>query len=243
MKSVRTTGMVIVAVVCFATAQVGFAAAFTNGGFESPLAGTAAPGDAAGLGGGFANQADSIDLDTQANYMTGWTFLPSGSGHKVGLYDGNFFGKFGGATAAVDGTQYLAFNFFDNVPLDDAIEQTFDTVIGTKYRIEYSVGRADFNGTTTPAFDVTLTSNGGTLGDLASKTTTNPVDASWLTDSVIFTATTTSTTVRFTDASIGDSVSSDSLLDAVSLTVVPEPASLALLGMGGLLMLRRTAVR
>jgi hypothetical protein len=53
-----------------------------------------------------------------------------------------------------------------------------------------------------------------------------------------FTASSTTTTLSFeSNLTGGDGASTDILLDNV--TVIPEPASLALLGLGGLMMFRR----
>jgi hypothetical protein len=85
---------------------------------------------------------------------------------------------------------------------------------------------------------VTVTSDGGTTGDLFSEAFT--FSGTTYTDyHKEFTATNAGATLRFEENST-NSKGRDPFLDAVSVTAVPEPSSVALLGLGGLtLILRR----
>lgn len=87
---------------------------------------------------------------------------------------------------------------------------------------------------------MTVTSDGGTTGDLFSEAFT--FSGTTYTDyHREFTATNAGATLRFEENSTNSS-SRDPFLDAVSVSVtaVPEPSSVALLGLGGLtLILRR----
>jgi hypothetical protein len=110
------------------------------------------------------------------------------------------------------------------------------TTIGETVVLSYDVGVGSFSDLSA-AIQFDVTSDGGALGDLLSQVSTHGTANGFTTFSATFTATSASTTIRFTDVSTGSSVSADTLLDQVS--IVPEPATMLLLGLGGLLGLRR----
>lgn len=88
---------------------------------------------------------------------------------------------------------------------------------------------------------MTVTSDGGTDGDLFSETIIFSAISSYTTYDRTFTATNTSSTLRFLETST-NTKSKDPFLDDVSVSVVPEPGTYALLaGLTGLafVMVRR----
>jgi hypothetical protein len=128
------------------------------------------------------------------------------------------------------------------------IEQTIATKAGTNYTLSFALGSSTtYNGSGTSAAALTASATGSSL--LASKLFTSVPTSSngWVTETLTFTADSSSTTIEF----LGDSdyTSRYTGLDDVSVTAAggsgpagaPEPASLALLllGLGGLGAARR----
>jgi hypothetical protein len=74
----------------FMAASAVHAAAFQNGDFEAPVA-----------------NADwqNIDIDTEADLLTGWTLIAPEAGHIATLYSSNF--DFWGALPGLTNGQYL----------------------------------------------------------------------------------------------------------------------------------------
>ncbi len=189
------------------------AALFANGGFED---------------------ADLANDTTSTTAPTGWVISgTAGIVHR----DGNFFGA--NIIGSVDPTVIAAFEGRQFVHFGDGgaaaggtIAQTFDTIMGTTYTVEFSIAGGDFDGSSHQI----IADAGGGLGGLTQAATNN----TYSTHTFDFTATGTSTTLTFTDDLQSGGVSSDLILDGVSVTPIPEPSSTALLGLGGLaLILRR----
>lgn len=189
------------------------AAAFSNGSFETPDVPTGTPGDNGDITGPIGP----------------WT-LDETSGDDIRHLDGDFFG---GGVVAQHGDQYVGFTAFGAAD-GGVLSQAFDTVIGQAYTVSFWVNNASFGPSThslTAAVD-------NTAGDAAVGTPSQ--DDTWENVSFNFTASSTTTTLSFTSAILtGDSASTDVLLDNVTVSEVPEPGSLALLGLGGLLIARR----
>ena len=123
-----------------------------------------------------------------------------------------------------------------------AISQTFATTPGQSYLVEfrYSGNPGQFgNRPGAKSFDVAW--NGGTAGSFVFTHQTGDAWASmrWLQGSVLVTAVGSSSTLTFqgTSTNYGDA---GAAVDAVSITqVVPEPATMAALGLGALALVRR----
>ena len=129
-----------------------------------------------------------------------------------------------GAFYSTNGTSILSFNV--GMASGGKIEQSFPTVPGTTYRIQYDVGTLGYNTNTQ-----TLRTQVSGTGDLLNRTTTVTCRADftmvWVPQSYTFVANTTSSKLTFTD--ISTSVNAlDLFVDSVYVIAVasssPAPA-------------------
>jgi hypothetical protein len=229
------------------TAGSGIVAAgpFTNGGFESPNIGT------------------TFDFTT---VPTGWTkFDPScgGTANCPGsaLFLENY-GVFSLPTAGGEGVQ--AYGFGGNSVGTGSITQSFDTLAGGVYRVgfQYLVQQGSgFEDLVLDAFNgvvsgVSSSSTGCTVGGAGCLATSGRVqfnNTAWVTRTLDFTATGTTSTIRFSDFSgVFEPVDNFAVnwgLDAVSVTQiggapgVPEPSTVVLVGLGGLAVVCKRLVK
>lgn len=208
---------------CVVLAGVGMVhASLINGGFEDPAM--------------VVGSADTpMDIDTDASAITGWTMFGAAAGNKIGLYSPNW--DFWGALPGLTDGQYLGFNAAEG-GFGDAIEQSITTAIGDTITVSYDVGVGNF-GDLSGAMRLDATSAGGALGDMVSQVSTHGTVSGFTTYTAQFVATTATTTLRFTDVSVGSTSGADTLLDNVS--AIPEPATLGMVAVfgGGILFIRR----
>ena len=205
---------------CVAAAPLAEASLVTNGSFETNVV--------------------AVDTWEPANVeLAGWTVNDSesdGGNRSISLFNGTFFGAnitdsvAPGTNSAFEGNQYLAFNSFQGDGLS-SISQDLTTEVGKLYTVQFSIAHAF------PGGPHSVTVDAGGINSLSPVATLN----AWTTHSFDFVATSTTTTLLISD-NLGAGVTTDSdlLVDAVSVTLVPEPGSLAIAAVGlGLIVQRR----
>lgn len=179
----------------------------------------------------FAVNAAQADVINNGNFelgSTGWTI--SGNADLVGQYGGGF--NWGGGSVAQDGKFAISFNNGDRAP-NGQVAQTFATTAGKSYTLSFDYG------TTSPSLQSLNWAIFGVSQSVAVASglvsDTNPA-ALLNTYTFDFVASSASSTLRFTDYSGNNTYSNDALLDNISVNAkaaaIPEPGSLALLGLG-----------
>jgi hypothetical protein len=178
------------------------AAAFTNGGFESPMLDT--------NGGRYYHRGDS-GLD-------GWT-IGGSDGLMLLVNDTTGYGIGG----PLEGRQFLIFDTGD-WPNGMTISQTFDTRPGHRYVLRFNVGKLGASPDPMQATAAVTASDGAVLGII---TASSPPAWAWgPTRTLRFTATTSLSTLTFEDTSV-NTTNGDLVLDNVSVELQRPLATIA----------------
>jgi hypothetical protein len=163
------------------------------------------------------------------NFETG-TLGPWVATGNVMVVNGNASGDFyyGAGSAAQLGNYAVAFNGGDSAP-NGTLSQSFNTVLGNAYLVAFNYGPT--SGGNQSVVSSILGANGSTVLAEITAIDLNLVPA--LAEfSYQFVADGNTATIQFTDVPGNATRSLDGVLDNVSVTSVPEPASLGLLGLG-----------
>ncbi len=186
------------------------------------------------VNGSFEEPTLTSNLNFTSSFsFTGWSGFSTGSGvNCAGITVGTDFGL-----APLDGNQAFSFNG-NNPPAGTYIEQTFSTIPEESYTISFGIGRNSGFSDETLALNAQVFDATGE--ELVSLYAQPPSSVSWATETFSFVADSTTSRLRFTDAS-SSNPNTDLFIDAVS--VVPEPNTNALLIVAGLSFLGGRTIR
>jgi hypothetical protein len=140
---------------------------------------------------------------------------------------------FGAGSHAANGNFLVAFNA-GNTPPGGKLSQTFSTTAGTEYTVQYDYGTTTVLPETADHQDLVVSvlgNNGITVLNSQTATASNPPSA-LTTFSFTFIADGSLATLQFFDPLTNQSFDLDGVLDNVSVEAIPEPASMALAGIG-----------
>jgi hypothetical protein len=230
-RSSMRAGVLAVAVLASA-GQFAVAAPFTNGSFEVGTPGTPNSAPTTGTATGWTLTGNLV-----VQHVTGILFSNDPDNNP------NYY------LGASNGVRAIAFNDGGAVAVGGGtLSQTFDVTPGTTYSVSFDYGTygsvaGGFVGGLTasvtggsPLFSQTYTDATGTPYGLATINQTFDNVATFT-----FVADSTSAVLSFVDASTGNANPADIGLDNVSVSavVVPEPASIGLIGMAGAVLIAR----
>ncbi len=155
-----------------------------------------------------------------------WTFVGSTSASTDAGYGGA-----GGFGTSPYGGRFLAFNGGNN-PAGNSAAQEFSTILGQWYSVKFAF--ANFGASTLQRLNVVVTdSTAAVLGSAAYDDSTGGENMAliWAEDELLFQATTSLSTLTFSDNG-STTNGTDLLVDNASVEAVPEPLTIALLGLG-----------
>jgi hypothetical protein len=203
------------------------------------------------VNGGFDDYTLTGSLASKTSISTlspvSWTEGLPASGGRIDLEDDVSQGR-GGITGAQEGSYFIAMDNNDGSGL--FVYQSFTTVASQQYALSFWTAPANDSVNLNLGIDVfdgavTVGTGDGDLVDQTLNVVYTTANNGWTKTTYNFTATSTSATLRFIDQGlVTDATSSaggDQLIDSVSITAIPEPATLGLITAfgGGILFIRR----
>lgn len=213
----------------------------TNGGFETTTFTSATEINATNVPGWTTNGYNFVFFPGTADTTGSYTPQFNGNLTLWGPNDGSANGL---PASSPDGGNFVG---ADGAYEVGAISQTINGLTpGQKYAVNFYWGGAQqngFSGATTEEWDVSL---GGQTQSTAILNNVNHGFTGWQAQTFFYTATSSSEVLSFLANGTPNGEPPFSLLDGVSLTAVPEPASWALMfmgfgGLGAVARRRRTA--
>ncbi len=157
-----------------------------------------------------------------------WVLTGSNS---LALVDADYIANAGGSGASPYGGRFLSMNASD-VAANNSASQEFGTVTGQWYSVKFAY--ANYGASTLQRLNASVTdTNAGVLAATSFDDSTGSTDlgAIWADGEIRFQAASSLSTLIFTDAGSTTS-STDLFVDNVSVEAVPEPATIALIGLG-----------
>jgi hypothetical protein len=189
-----------------------------NGGFENPVI----------QNGGFTTYG------TGSTAITGWTVV----GPQVLIVSTNYAEPFNGVTRfnSAAGNQSLDLTGQSNTGINSGVTQSIATTAGSEYTVSFSVGVMNSNASYSSPSLVDLSIDGGSRISFTNSATSPSGLVNWQRFSHTFMALSPTTSITFLN---GTGLSTNNFVGLDDVSVVPEPATLSLLGLLAVSALRR----
>ncbi|MEO7098263.1 MAG: DUF642 domain-containing protein [Luteolibacter sp.] len=178
-----------------------------------------------------ATAATTVTMDANHTMTAVYTAPVSSDLIVNGSFESNFTGwttannvsiQAGSPYLPTDGTKLAGFNTGNSTP-NGVLSQTITTVSGSTYTLAFNAGALAYN-TQQQKLQVSVTGSSSLLSQVITLGGIGGGSNNWTTQSFVFTANSTSTTITFSDASTA-TIALDMVLDKVSVKAqaVPNP--------------------